>query len=149
MTRTFALTIIITALLCGAASSAAGLEIEASFQLGNLGFTSKRNPADATYTGADYFWGGSLFLTQNFSSSIQVDAALNRDLIVGNSLSALFQYKTDYFRVGIGPYLGLLNSSSTILKSGNFLAAPCGVPGRGIRVPADGRFAGRIDKHRR
>ncbi|MGD0725436.1 MAG: hypothetical protein ABSB63_07710 [Spirochaetia bacterium] len=118
MTRTFALTIIITALLCGAASSAAGLEIEASFQLGNLGFTPTRDPADATYTGADYFWGGSLFLTQNFSSSIQVDAALNRDLIVGNSLSALFQYKTDYFRVGIGPYLGLLNSSSTILKSG-------------------------------
>lgn len=118
MTRTFALSIIITALLCGAASSAAGLEIEGSFQLANLGFTPTRDPADATYNGGDYFWGGSLFLSQSFSSSIQVDAALNRDLIVGNSLSALFQYKTDYFRVGMGPYLGLLNSSSTILKSG-------------------------------
>lgn len=116
--RTFALSIIITALLCGAASSAGGLEIETSFQLANLGFSPARSSTNDTFKGSDYFWGGSLFLSQSFSNSIQVDAALNRDLIVGNSLSALFQYKTDYFRVGMGPYLGLLNSSSTILKSG-------------------------------
>lgn len=118
MTRTFALSIIIAALLCCATTTAFGLEIEGSFLLGNLGFTPTRAGTDTTYAAADYFWGGHLSYRQDLSSNIQVEAALKRDLIVGNSISALLQYRSDYFRVALGPYLGLLNSSSNVLKSG-------------------------------
>jgi hypothetical protein len=118
MKSTFAFSFIVAALICGAASSASGLDIEGSFQLGNLGFTPDRASTDATYTGADPFWGGSVSLRQDISSSIQVEAALRRDLIVGNSISAVLQYKSEYFRVAMGPYLGLLNSTSNILKAG-------------------------------
>jgi hypothetical protein len=103
MTRTFALSIIIAALSCGAATSAGALEIEGSFQLGNLGFAPGRTNTDTTYTGADYFWGGDLSIRQDLSSGIQIEAALKRDFIVGNSISALLLYKSDYFRVALGP----------------------------------------------
>ena len=143
MTKKPIFSIIFAVLLCGAASSAGGLEIEGRFQLGNLGFSPARGSTDATFAGSDYFWGGSLFLSQNFSSSIQIDAALNRDLIVGNSLSALFQYKTDYFRVGIGPYLGLLNSSSTILKPGISTLLRAEFPGVAfVSLRTDGSLGG-------
>jgi hypothetical protein len=118
MKKTPIFPVVLAVLLCSAVSSAGGLEIDGTFQLGNIGFTADRKSTEDTFAGSDYFWGGSLFLSQNLSGSMQIDAALNRDLIMGNSLSALFQYKTDYFRLGMGPYLGLLNPSSTILKSG-------------------------------
>ncbi len=129
MTKTFALSVLITVLLCGAASSASGLEIEGSFPLGNLGFAQSRDPADADYNGGSYFWGGLLSLRQDVSRNIRLDAVLSRDLILGNSLSALLQYKSDYFRVGVGPYLGLLNSRSTILKPGISTLVGAELPG--------------------
>jgi hypothetical protein len=129
MTKTLALCFMIAALLCGAASSAGGLEIEGNFQLGNLGFTSTRASTDSAFAGTDYFWGGSLSVRQDVSSAIQVNAALTRDLIVGNSISALLQYKSDYFRVGMGPYLGLVNSSGSTLKSGISTLLGAEIPG--------------------
>jgi hypothetical protein len=126
MKNACALSIITAALICGAATSAGGLEIEGSFQLGNLGIT----PATVTtYTGADFFWGGHLSLRQDLSNSLQFEAALQRDPIVGNSVSALLQYKSDYLRVGVGPYLGLLNSRANTLNSGISTLLGVEIPG--------------------
>jgi hypothetical protein len=129
MKRILAFSLMVMALICGAASSASGTDIEGSFQLGNLGFTPTRASTDATFTGADAFWAGSLSFRRDISSSIQVEAALRRDLIVGNSISAVLQYKSDYFRVAMGPYLGLLNSASNILKSGITTLLGAEIPG--------------------
>ncbi len=118
MTRKPVPLFIIAVFCCGAVTSAFGLEIEGNFQLANLGFTQSRDEADARYSGSDYFWGGALSLRKDISNNIQFEAALARDLIMGNSLSALVQYKSDYVRAGMGPYLGLFNSPSINLKSG-------------------------------
>ena len=118
MTRKFVPLFIIAVFSLGAVSSAFALEIEGSFQLGNLGFTQNRDSTDSSFTGSSYFWGGALSLRRDLAPNFQIEAALARDQIMGNSLSALLQYKSDYVRAGMGPYLGLFNSPSVSLKSG-------------------------------
>jgi hypothetical protein len=125
MNRAFVLSIVIpaviTALFCGAAPFAGALEIDGNFLLGNLGFAPTRVSTDATFAGSDYFWGGSLSLREDLSSNVRIEAALLRDLITGNSISAMFQYKTSWIRVGMGPSIGLLNFPSSVLRSGSVL----------------------------
>jgi hypothetical protein len=99
--------------------AAAGcLEIGGEFQLGNMGFTSSRSSSDTSFKGGDYFWGGSLYITQGVMDNFQVEGGVFRDLILGNVVYSLLQYRTDYFSLGIGPFLGLFNSSSVFMKSG-------------------------------
>ena len=119
----------VAALFFGAALCASGSEIEGSLQLGNFGFAPTRAITDDSFNGTDAFWGGALTWRQDISSSIQVETALRRDLIMGNSISAVLQYKSDYFRVAMGPYLGLLNSSSNILKAGISTLLGAEIPG--------------------
>ncbi len=121
MKKTFVHSIIITALFCGSAPFAGGLEIDGNLFFGNIGFAPTRASTDATFAGSDYFWGGSLSLREDLSSNARIEAALIRDLITGNSISAMFQYRTGWFRVGIGPSIGLLNFPSAVLQPGSVL----------------------------
>ncbi len=119
------LSFIVSALFFGAAPFAGALEIDGNFLLGNLGFTS----ADTTFSGWDYFWGGSVSVREDISDNVRVEAALTRDMVTGNSLSAMFQYRTSWLRVGMGPWIGTLNSSSTLLKSGISALVGIEIPG--------------------
>ncbi len=126
-----ALCAVFAALLCCVPASLAGaLEIDGSFQLGNLGFSADRASTDSTLPGAAYLWAGTLSVSANVANNIQILAELQRDLVAGNTVSALFQYTTDYFRVGMGPYLGLFNSPATVLKSGISTLVGLAVPGK-------------------
>jgi hypothetical protein len=94
------------------------LEINASFELGNLGFTPARTSVDTTFAGADYLWGGFLSVTEEISDSFLLEVRTSRDMILGNTLISSFTYRTDYFTLGVGSFLGFLNSASLALKSG-------------------------------
>jgi hypothetical protein len=130
MTRRSALSLVCLVLLSGAAPLAGGLEIIGDFQLGNIGFAATRASTDATLPGSDWFWGGFLSVREDLSSNIKIDALLQRDQIAGNTVSALFQYTAEFFRVGMGPYLGLLNSPTAILKSGVTTLVGLEIPGK-------------------
>jgi hypothetical protein len=118
MTRRPAIHALVAALLLVASLSAGALDIEGTFQLGNMGFTPTRASTDATYAGADYFADGNLSLRQDLPGGIRIEAAAQRDVITGNAVWAILQYKTDYFRVALGPYIGLAGSVPNILKPG-------------------------------
>lgn len=118
MTRRIAFPLIVAALFCWAAFTAGGLDIEGNFQLANIGFTPARASTDAAYAGTDFFAGGNLSLHQDMPGGIRIEAALQRDLITGNTVGALLQYRTDYFRVGLGPYLGLVDTTPNFLRPG-------------------------------
>jgi hypothetical protein len=130
MRRTSALSLVFAVLLCGTAPVAGALEIDGSFQIGNLGFAPTRASSDATLPGADWLWGGFLSVAEDLASNVQLEAALQRDQISGNTVSALFQYRTEFFHVGMGPFLGLLNSSTVILKSGISTDVGLEIPGK-------------------
>ena len=77
---------IIAGFLLLSALSAGSLEIGGLFQVGNLGFQPDRPSTDSSFTGTDYFYGGSLYLRADFLEHFQVEAGYSRDFVLRNVL---------------------------------------------------------------
>jgi hypothetical protein len=114
-------------LLC--AFSAGSLEIGGIFQLGTLGFQPDRVETDTTFSGADFLYGGSTYLRIDVAERFQVEAGFERDLVLRNVIYTLLQYRMDYFSLGIGMFLGLLDSGGSTLNSGISTSLSLELPG--------------------
>ncbi len=131
--------ILLAVTLMFSAASLSSLQIDGTFRLENIGFAPNRPSTDATFSGADFLWGGSLSLAQPVTDNFLVEGGVSRDLILGNMAYSLFQLRTDYIGLGIGTFLGFLNSSSTTLRPGLSTVARVEYPGIAyVSVRADG-----------
>ena len=73
----------LTLLLLLPAWQAAGVELTALFNLGNLGFDPQRAITDSTYPGTDYYWGASFEVTHGFSEGIAIRGGFYRTGLCG------------------------------------------------------------------
>jgi hypothetical protein len=96
----------------------AGLELTTRFDLGNLGFAPDRASADTTYSGTDYYWGGSVEVTHGFSERMALRAGFSRDTVLRNLAYAMLYYNLDYLSMGIGTIQGFNNTGGAALKPG-------------------------------
>jgi hypothetical protein len=96
----------------------AGLELAARFDLGNLGFDPERAAADATYSGADYYWGGIVEVTHGFSERMAIRAGFSRDTVLRNMAYAMVYYNLQYLSMGLGTIQGFNNTGGAVLKPG-------------------------------
>ncbi len=96
---------------------------------GNLGFRTDRAIDNTTMPGADYFWGLSLYGTQALSDSISLETGFYADPILRNTSYTLFSYNAKILSVGIGPFFGFFNDTTTLLKSGISTAVRIELPG--------------------
>ena len=127
------------------ASSATALEVGGTFRFDNIGFRTDRTSADTTFSGRDYFWGGSLFLTHELSDNITLEAGFSRDDILRLLAYTLFEYQLDYFNLGLGTFLGTFNSTSQLLKSGITMSVGLELPGIVFaRLRSDNSIGGRL-----
>jgi hypothetical protein len=124
-----ALLSLVAMLLLFPALRCAGVELNALFNLGNLGFDSERVAADTGYTGQDWFWGGSVEVAHNFSENIAIKGGFYRDTVLRNVMYAMLYYNLDFFSIGIGTIQGFQNSAGTILKPGIGGSFELGFPG--------------------
>ncbi|MBN1835870.1 MAG: hypothetical protein JW820_08460 [Spirochaetales bacterium] len=121
------------------------LELGGSFRFDNLGFTTDRIATDTTFTGLDYFWGGELHLTHELSDALSLEAGFARDDILRHLAYALFEYRLDYFRLGLGTFLGTFNSTSQLLNSGIITSIGLELPGVAfVRFRSDNSIGGRM-----
>jgi hypothetical protein len=145
MNRKHARSLLLVFALTLAAGTASGLEVGASFRFDNLGFRTDRTASDTSFSGRDYFWGGSVYLTHELSDSITLEAGVSRDDILRILTYTLFQYQLDYFRLGLGAFLGTFNSTTELLKSGITMSVGLEVPGVVFaRLRADSSIGGRL-----
>ncbi len=122
-----------TALLCllfaSLAAAAFSLDLGIEGWAGNLGFSTDRAITDTTMPGANYFWGLSLYGTQALSDSISLETGFYADPILRNTSYTLFSYNAKILSVGIGPFFGFFNDTTTLLKSGISTAVRLELPG--------------------
>ena len=116
-------------LLLVPALQGAGLELSTHFDLGNLGFDPDRAPADATYSGTDYFWGGIVEVTHGFSERMAIRAGFSRDTALRNLAYAMVYYNLDYLSMGIGTIQGFNNTNGATLKPGLASSVQLSFPG--------------------
>jgi hypothetical protein len=114
-------------ILCAGAGFSMDLSVNG--WVGNLGFRTDRAAADATFPGTDYFWGVSVEGSQPISDSVSFATGFTMDPILRNTIYTMFNYTEKILTVGVGPFFGLLNSDSTLMKSGISTAIKLELPG--------------------
>lgn len=116
-------------LLLLAAVTLPALEVGGLVQAGNLAFTTDRVPADTSFGGDDYFFGGTLRLAHRFSQNLSLEGGFYRDFILRNVVYSLLTYRLDYISLGVGPFFGTFNAAGTVLKSGITTSVRLELPG--------------------
>jgi hypothetical protein len=109
--------------------TAGALDLGAGGWAGNLGFRTDRAAADTTFPGTDYYWGLSLFGSQKISDTISFETGFYSDQVLRNTSYTLFTYSEKILSVGIGPFFGFFNDTTTLLKSGISTSVRLELPG--------------------
>lgn len=142
-TRKILLLVLLSLLLISFSISA--IEIGTSFVIGNLSFPKTRVSTDTGFTGLDFPWGINLFLNQSLSDTFFLKTGFYMDPILRNIYYTNFFYQQNFFSIGVGPFFGLFNSSSSILNSGLSSTVRLEWPGvLFIALRADSSIGGRI-----
>lgn len=105
------------------------LEIGATVNLENLALDNDRAESADSFSGNNYYWGGSLFASHAFSEELSFETGFYQDTILRNVLYSTLHYNTEYLSLGVGPFFGFFNSTSTILKSGISTSIKFSLPG--------------------
>jgi hypothetical protein len=127
--KSFRCLLIALVLLAASAGAAFSMDIGLEGWLGNLGFASTMTEADAAFPGADYFWGLSLYGSQAISDAISIETGFYSDQILRNTSYTLFSYHANFLTIGFGPFFGLFNDWTTLMKSGISTSVRIEVPG--------------------
>lgn len=123
----------------------AALEIGATVNLENLRFDPDREETEDSFSGDDYFWGGSIFAAHTFSEDLSIQTGFYQDTILRNVLYTTLHYNTQYLSLGVGPFFGFFNSTSAILKSGISTRVEFSLPGKiFIGLESDNSIGGRL-----
>ncbi|ORC36492.1 hypothetical protein B4O97_05300 [Marispirochaeta aestuarii] len=127
------------------ALSLSALEIGASFNAGSLNLSPDRKKDDSDISGTDYLYGVSVFANAPVADNLSLETGLYYDPVLRYSVSALLNYRSDYFQLKAGPFFGFLNDWDTILKPGISTEVLVDVPGTIFaRLRADSSIGGRI-----
>lgn len=105
-------------LLAGWALPVAALEISGTFRLGNNSFAQDRAETDVTFPGTLDQWGLDLSVKQAITDDFTFSSSLQRELILRNTVYNTLTYRQGFLRIGVGPFFGLFNSPTSILKPG-------------------------------
>lgn len=144
MTRHMRLLYITLVLLFIAFSHLQAFEVSTEFQIGNLGFAKDRN-SDATDYPQQFPWGLSLYGSEEISGELGVDIGFYFDQTLKNISYTNLRYTQRFFTLGVGPFFGFFNSSSSILKPGISTSVRLDFPGLiFVEFRADSSIGGRL-----
>jgi hypothetical protein len=135
----------ILVLLAVVPAPVSSLEIGATISLENLVFDKDRPESADSFSGRDYYWGGSIFASHTFSEELSFETGFYQDTILRNVLYTTLHYNTQYLSLGVGPFFGFFNSTSTILKSGISTRVKFSLPGAVfVLLSSDNSIGGRL-----
>ncbi|MFP4180920.1 MAG: hypothetical protein ACLFNZ_02240 [Spirochaetaceae bacterium] len=128
--------------------SAGALDITTLYNMGNLGFSREsEEPVDAL-DGTDYSYSLSAYGNHQIDESLSLEAGLYNDPVLRRTIHTRFIYSHEYFRVGVGPFVGMFNTKGSVLKSGLSSSLHVEYPGKIFgSVRSDSTIAARFTKN--
>lgn len=115
--------------------------------MNNIGFQKSDKEPVTDYKGTKYDYGVSAFINHEIDDELSLETGLKYDPILRNTVQARFTYSRDYFRVGVGPFLGIFNTKNSLLKSGISSSVRVEYPGKVFAsVRSDSTIAARFSK---
>jgi hypothetical protein len=121
------------------------LEVTTLYHMSNHGFDKDAEESSSDFNGTAYRYGVSAFGTYQIDDALSLEAGLYYDPILRKTVYTRFEYRHDYFKVGVGPFLGVFNSPGSILKSGISSSFHIEYPGKAFAsVRSDSTIAARF-----
>ena len=99
-------------LLISVTPLATATEVFADTSVGNLGFSRSRDPGDTGLPRTSYPWGFTTGIVHPVFDTVDLELALRRDPVTGNSTDLLFRHRAEYIELSVGPFLGVYNSDT-------------------------------------
>lgn len=122
------------------------LDLGFFFNMGNLSFPETTVAGDNSFAGDKFPWGLELSGRQQAGDNTGVDVSFFVDPVLRNISYTLFNYKADFFSIGVGPFFGFFNTPETVLKSGISTSFRAEVPGVAfISFRADSSIGGGLE----
>lgn len=140
-------TAITTALTTILVLRAGALEIGMEGKISNIGFSQAQTaPTDAgikEFPANQFFWGAKIFVKDEIAENLFIYAEYDMDPVLRNTAKAVIEYRMNFLKVAAGPTFGILNSTTTFLKSGLAAKAELEWPGVGLfKAEADTSIGG-------
>ena len=121
------------------------IEIGFSGTLSNMDFSPDRKETETKVSGTDYLYGLSVFSNADVAEDLTLEAGVFYDPILRYTLSSRLTYRSDYFQFSAGPFFGIFNDWSTVIKPGIATEILIDVPGFIFtRLSADSSIGGRL-----
>lgn len=119
-------------------------EVSTEFQIGNLGFSSDRS-STATDSPAHFPWGLSVYGNEEITGDLGVDVGFYFDQTLKYISYTNLRFTQQFFTLGVGPFFGLFNSDTTLLKPGISTSVRLDFPGLVfVEFRADSSIGGRL-----
>ena len=123
------------------------LEVTALYHMGNLGFGRDAESTTDEFSGTDYTYGASVYGNHQIDDSLSLEAGLFYDPVLRRTIQTRFEYRHNYFSIGVGPFLGVFNTPGSVLKSGISSSVRIEYPGKVFAsVRSDSTIAARFTK---
>ncbi len=110
-------------------TSVSAMEITTSVTSGNLSFDKAASAPVSSFQGTKFPWGISVYGEKYVTDNTSIKAGIFYDPVLRYTINTLFQYQYNFFKLGVGPFFGIFNTSQTIMKSGITTTVKIELPG--------------------
>ncbi len=110
-------------------TSVSAMEITTSVTAGNLSFDKAASAPVSSFQGTKFPWGISVYGEKYVTDNTSIKAGIFYDPVLRYTINTLFQYQYNFFKLGVGPFFGIFNTSQTIMKSGITTTVKIELPG--------------------
>jgi hypothetical protein len=122
----------------------ASLELEAEFSIGTMAFADAR-PSSETTLPLIWPWGISISAHETINEEIALHIGVTDDTTLRWIGQTLIEYHLPVFTLSVGPFFGILNSATSILKPGITTAVLADIPQIAFfHFRADSTIGGRL-----
>ena len=120
------------------------VDVETTFLIGNLSFADNRESSETTLP-LIWPWGFRLAAHQIIDEQISINISLYDDPTLRYVIHTLLDYRLPFFSISVGPFFGLFNSQTTVLKPGITTALKAEIPNVAfVSFRADSSIGGRL-----
>lgn len=107
-----ALFLLLVLLLLATAGTARAIDLEAEFDIGNLGFSPSRESDETGMPIWSFPWGFRAAVGDTIAENLTYSTGVERDFIIRNFAFLQFQHKINTLTLGAGPTFGFLSSAN-------------------------------------
>src|SRR6056297_1479816 len=123
------------------------LEVTTLLHGGNILFDNEKESVETSLSGTDYYYGLSVFGSQQIDENITLNAGIKYDPVLRYTTYTTIEFARDFYQIEVGPFFGVFNSWSPIMKSGISTSIRFDYPGVAFAVlRSDSSIAARFTK---